>query len=212
MSFATNHKIHDFGEQLEAFLGANRVKAVIVDGSSPGPWPRMLFDLGMRGIAVGGVFFYKVPARMLVLFHNATPQQMAERQTASSFGALVLAATRYLDRGFPLARLAPGEAQRLKLLNLKDRESTPIGDSNWWQNSWLGSWGGLVGVGIVGNYQDLQFLVHNYGPDAFAIYFPFPQKLEKSQKCANGLLLFSFTPDGLRRTARKIVAAGTPIS
>jgi hypothetical protein len=210
-SFATNRMVHDFREQLEAFLGANHVKAVIVDGSSPGPWPGMFSELGMAGVAVGGVLFYKVPARVLILFRDATPQQMAERQAARCFSTLVIAASRYLDGGFPLAKLTPQEAQQLKLLNLDEGESPAKGHSNWWQNLWLGDWGGLVGVGIVGSYQDLEFLIHDYGPEASAIYFPFPEQLGKTPKSASsGLLLLSFTPDGLRRAVRKIIGVRNP--
>jgi hypothetical protein len=206
-SFAINRTVYDFNEQLEAFLGANQVKAVIVDRSSPGPWPGILSGLGMAGISVGGMLFYQVPARILILFHNATSRQMAERQAARSFSTLVIAASRYLDGGFPLAKLAPKETQRLKLLILDPGEPPPIGESNWWQNLWLGNWDGLVGVGIVGNYQDMEFIVHDYGSEASAIYFPFPDQLGKTPKSAWGLLLFSFTRDGLRRVARKIIAA-----
>jgi hypothetical protein len=131
---------------------------------------------------------------------------MAKAQAARSFSALVIAASRYLDGGFPLAKLTPRETQQLQLLTLREGESPPRGHSNWWQNSWLGDWDGLVGVGIVGSYQDLEFLIHDYGPEASAIYFPFPQQLAKRPESASGLLLLSFTPEGLRRAVKKIVA------
>jgi hypothetical protein len=202
-AFHSGKKILDFSEQLYGFLGAHQVKAIIVDASAPGRWPEMLSEAGMTGGAVGGVLFYKVPAHVLVSFHSATADQMREKQATASFAAMVAAASRYVDGGFPLAKLAPGEAQRLKLLTLPETQVPPAGDSRWWQNLWLGSWGGRVGVGIVGNYQDLQFLIHDYGPQATDIFFPFPKRLAEGPKSGDGQLLITFTPQGLQRAARK---------
>jgi hypothetical protein len=205
-SFITSSQIPGFSEQLDAFLGANRVKAIIVDSSKSGPWPTLLSEAGMAGIATGGVLFYYVPEHVLRAFHDTTPHQMAEKEAAVSFGALVVAARRYVDGGFSLAKLSPGEAQRQKLLTLPEGETPPAGGSSWWQNLWLGSWGGLVGVGIVGNYQDLEFLVRDYGPVATDIFFPFPKRLTKRPKRGDGQLLISFTPEGLRRAANQALA------
>jgi hypothetical protein len=80
-----------------------------------------------------------------------------------------------------------------------------VGESNWWQNFWLGSWGGLVGIGVSGNYEDLEFLIHDYGCEAVKIFFPYPQTLAKGPKRGDGQLLFLFTPEGLRRAATKTV-------
>jgi hypothetical protein len=60
-SFGSGVKIANFSEQLNGFLGAHRVKAIIIDSRSPGPWPGMLSDAGMREEAIAGVLFYKVP-------------------------------------------------------------------------------------------------------------------------------------------------------
>jgi hypothetical protein len=204
-AFNSGMKILDFSEQLEAFLGSHQVKAIIVDSSWAGPWPRILSQTGMTAVAVGGVFLYSVPPYVRVAFQSATAHQMAEKQAAVSFSALVVAADSYVDRGFPLDKLAPGEVQRLKLLNLPD-DKVPVGaGSRWWQNLWLGSSGGVVAVGIVGNYQDLKFLVHDYGPDADSIFFPFPKRLSRRHrpKVDDGQLLITFTPEGLKRAARR---------
>jgi hypothetical protein len=63
-SFGTGAKISDFSRQLNGFLGAHQVKAIILDRRSPGPWPGMLSEAGMKVEAVGGVLLYKVPALM----------------------------------------------------------------------------------------------------------------------------------------------------
>jgi hypothetical protein len=129
---------------------------------------------------------------------------MAERRAAASFAALITAASRYVEGGFGLAKLGPGEAQRLRLLNLPS-QVPPAAGSGSWQNLWLGSWDGLAGVGIVGNYEDLQLLVHNYGPEATDTYFPFPKKLSKHRERGDGQLLFTITPEGLRRAAGETI-------
>jgi hypothetical protein len=203
-SFLTNNKILNFSEQLDAFLGANQVRAIILDANSPGPWPAMLSQAGLTAAALGGVLFYRVPAKVLTSFRNATAHQMAEKQAANSFDALVIAASRYIDGGFPLAKLALSEAQRLKLLTLRDGELPLLRYSSWWQNLWLGNRGGLVRVGVVGNYEDLEFLIDDFAPEATDIYFPFPKRLRKGPKSGSGLLLFDFTPEGLRRAANKV--------
>jgi len=69
----------------------------------------------------------------------------------------------------------------------------------------------MVGVGIAGNYASLQPLVDEYGADATDIFFPYPKKLAKGRKWGNGqvvILLFTFTPEGLRRAASKTIGTG----
>jgi hypothetical protein len=66
---------------------------------------------------------------------------------------------------------------------------------------WLGSWGGRVGVGIVGNYRDLEFLVQRYAPEATDVLFPYPNKLNPGRTAGCGQLLMTFTREGLRRAA-----------
>jgi hypothetical protein len=68
-AFHSGMEIPDFSEQLNAFLGAHQVKAIIVDSLQPGSWPSMLSKAGMNGVALGGVLFYEVPANVLVSLH-----------------------------------------------------------------------------------------------------------------------------------------------
>jgi hypothetical protein len=201
-AFHSERQILDFSEQLDAFLGGHQVKAIIVDSSAPGRWPDILADAGMTRMASGGILFYKVPDSVLSKFRNATPHQMAEKYADACFAALIIAADSYLDRGFPLAQLALAEARRLKLLTLPESQPDPLGDSRWSQNFGLGSWDGLVGIGIRGNYQDLEFLINDYGSEAAAIFFPFPKRMVKRPKRGYGRLLFTFTPAGLERAVR----------
>jgi hypothetical protein len=201
-AFRTGHLIGEFPEQLNGFLGAHQVKAIIVDPRAPGPWPGLLTEMGMSATAVGGVLLYKVPVRVLVAYRAATVHLMAEQYARASFAALVSAASRYSERGFPLAKLGPGEAQRLKFLTLPENAMVASSQPNWWQDLWLGSLRGRIGVGIAGNYEDLRVLVDDYGPEAAEVFFPFPKRLAKRPRRGDGLLLITFTPEGLRRAAQ----------
>jgi hypothetical protein len=207
--YSGDDNIMDFPEQFSAFLGAHQIKAVIVDPSDNGPWKRLMSESGLSPLEIGGVLFYKVPPTVLASFRTATAHQMAEKEAAISFAALVSAANRYLAEGFPLAKLDPWEAQRLGLLDLPRRYmQSPSDDLKWWQNLWLGLWGdSMVGVGIVGDYEDLRPLVQHYRPDAADIFFPFPAKLADSPKQGVGQLLIVFTRQGIRRAASEAQGA-----
>jgi hypothetical protein len=76
-SFVTGGKIADFSAQLDAFLKAHQVKAIIVESGRPGPWPGMLSEAGMTPVATGGVLFYKVSDRMLMSSSNARQHRMS---------------------------------------------------------------------------------------------------------------------------------------
>jgi hypothetical protein len=79
---------------------------------------------------------------------------------------------------------------------------SPSKDIKWWQNLWLGLWGdSMVGVGIVGDYEDLRPLVQHYGPNASDIFFPFPAKLGRRPRKGRGQLLIVFTRQGIQRAA-----------
>ena len=203
--FQNGSEILDFTVQLDAFLGAYQVKAIIVDPRAEGLWAGLLSKAGMQPLLADGVLFYKTPPTVLTSFQSANAHQMVEREMAISFAALIGAANQYLDGGFPLAKLTPWKAQRLNLLNLPRGDARPVlAYPQWWRNLWLGAWGdSMVGVGIVGNCEDLRPLVDEYGGDAADIFFPFPHKLADGLKQGTGQLLMVFTPQGLQRAASK---------
>jgi hypothetical protein len=78
-SFATSSKVPDFARQLEAFLRAHQVKAVIVKAAAPGPWPRMLSEAGLRAVATGGVLFYAVQRHVLASFLQGNSSRKGQR-------------------------------------------------------------------------------------------------------------------------------------
>jgi hypothetical protein len=203
-------EILDFTEQFEAFVCAHAVKAVIIDPQADGPWQRLLAETDMVPLKTGGVLFYPVTQPMIARFRNITAHEMAEREAKVSFSALLNAARRYQAAGLPLPALSPWQAQRLNLLVLPGKDPAPIpADSHWWRNLWMGPWGeSMVGIGIVGDYENLQPLVAEYGAYATDIFFPFPKRLTEGRKWSKGQLLITFTPEGLQRAAGKIIGAG----
>ena len=162
----------------------------------------------MTPLAVGDVFFYRVPSTVLASFRTRTAHEMAARETTFAFAALISAANRYLAEGFPPMKLDPWEAQRLNLLELpQSSPQSPPAARNWWQNLWLGPWGdSRVGIGIVSDYQTLLPLVNKYGPDADDIFFPYPSRLAAGPKSGTGQLLIVFTPQGLQRAATRMAS------
>lgn len=201
MAFHNGIRILDFREQLEGFLGAHQIKAIILDSRAPGHWPDLLSEIGMTAVRTGGIFFYKVPAPVIAFFQGVTAHQMAQKYAAALFAGVVTVASRYLDGGYPLAELTVSKVQKLKLLNLPESRIAPRGDLIWGRNLWVGSRGGLVCIAIAGNYEDLQSLVDTYRPVAVDTFFPFPKPLSDRRKHGNGILLFTFTPQGVRRAA-----------
>jgi hypothetical protein len=199
-AFQQGFEIFDFSEQLQGFLGAHRVRAIIVDAGAAGRWPQILAKADMHGIYRGGIIFYDVAKAIPRSLHQTTAHQLAERYAAVAFATLLNGANRYVAAQLPLNRLTPGELYHLKMLELPDPTLTQL-DSKWWQNLWLGSHSDLIGVGIVGNFEDLRFLIARYGPYAVHIYFPFPKPVSKRSAKGNGLLLMTFSKEGIRQAA-----------
>ena len=64
----------------------------------------------------------------------------------------------------------------------------------------------MVGVGIVGDYEDLRPLVQHYGPDAADIFFPFPANwpMAQDRAWANYLSSSPLKEYGERPARRKV--------
>jgi hypothetical protein len=207
-AFDANEDIIDFPEQFESFLGANRVRAVIVDSREPGPWPGLLGKCGLAPISVGGVLLYRVPSSILRSFASADAKQMARRAAEVSFGLLIKAAAIYLNHGFALARLTPREVEQSGFLHLPADTDGSFGASsvrtNWWRNLWLGAWdGSMVGVGIMGNYETLEPLIREYTKCATEVFFPFPSRFTGKHDRKRGQLLMVFPLDGIQRCSNQ---------
>jgi len=77
-------EIVDFPEQLNAFLGAHQVKAVIVDPRDQRPWARLMSEAHLSPVEIGGLLIYTVPPGVLWSFRNATAAEMMRKQTGRS--------------------------------------------------------------------------------------------------------------------------------
>jgi hypothetical protein len=167
-------------------------------------------ETDMVPLKTGGVLFYPVTQPMAARFRDVTAREMAAREAKVSFSALLNAARRYQAAGLPLPALSPWQAQRLNLLSLPAWNTAPLPvDPHRWRNLWLGPWGdSMIGIGIAGDYDNLQPLIDEYEAQATDIFFPFPKRLAEGRKRGIGQLLITFTPEGLQRAASKISGTG----
>ncbi|HEV3111644.1 MAG TPA: hypothetical protein VGY99_14235 [Candidatus Binataceae bacterium] len=183
---------------------ANHAKRT--DAESVRVWTKLLSEAGLNPVTVDGVLFYNVPAGVLVSYRTATAHMMAEREVSISFGAMISAANRYLAAGFPLAKVDPWEARRRNVIDLPGDTRSSADDPRWWRNLWLGPWGdSLIGVGVVGDYRDVRFLIEKYRADSTDIFFPYPARLADRSKNGTGQLVVVFTPQGLQRAATRAI-------
>jgi hypothetical protein len=201
-SFDSGDEISDFSEQLEAFLGANRVSTIIVEERKQHHWPRLLSKLRVTPVSVDGVMLYRVPPAILSSFANTTSHEMAEREAITSITMLIDAANRYLGADLPVDKLTPFRAHQLNMLDLPEGAHIDDPENNWWHNLWLGPAGNsLVGTGIVGRFENLQLVVQRYGPYAREILFPYPTRLGNPPPAESDLLFMIFDREGLSRAA-----------
>jgi hypothetical protein len=111
-----------------------------------------------------------------------------------------------LAAGFPLAKVDPWEARRRNVIDLPGDTRSSADDPRWWRNLWLGPWGdSLIGVGVVGDYRDVRFLIEKYRADSTDIFFPYPARLADRSKNGTGQLVVVFTPQGLQRAATRAI-------
>ncbi len=196
-SFDSDIEIPDFSEQLKAFLGANGVKAIIVEERNQRRWPELLRRLNLNPIAVDGVLLYRIPDKILKGYANAAPHEMVRREALASVAILINGANRYMRQGSPLPKLTPWSAQQLKVLDLPEPVRIEDANNNWWHSLWLGPAGKAeVGVGILGSYDDLQPVIKKYAPYAKDVLFPYPHRLSDPRPDESGQLSLIFDRAG----------------
>lgn len=200
----------DFAEQLEGFLGAHRVKAIIVDARAQAAWLQRLSVLNVAPVAAGGVFFYKVPSTVLATYKDASPIAFEAKYAWLLFLTAVSGAQRYLAAGLPLSQLTPWEAEQRGLLMVPKPAQSPPWDPRWQGDLWLGTYSGHdIGVGVMGSYASVKPLLEKFSAYASQIYFPYPRKVSGDPKTnTRGQLLMVFTPAQLANAAR--VAGSLP--
>ena len=140
----------DFSEQLKAFLGAHRVKAIVLDGRAREPWLRALSVLNVTPVEVGDVLFYRVPSDVLVTYKDASPTAFGTKYARLLFAAGVSGAERYVVAGLPLSKLTPWEAERQRVLDVPTPRRQFLSDPRWQGDLWLGTFdANHIGVGGV---------------------------------------------------------------
>jgi hypothetical protein len=194
----------DAAVQWTAFAASRRASVVMVPvGQRPPALDRMLEELGVMPLKVGGVLLYRMRPDELAKYNNASAAQMEGLENEHRFGQLALAAHAYLVNGADPALLAPNVAMKS---GLPDLEWQPWGTGEpslvlYAQDA------GHIAVGVTGTYQGLVPLIERYGPFAQKLYFPFGHRLRgtvtvpMSRWPRRLCLVMVFEREGLRQVA-----------
>jgi len=193
----------DFAEQLKGFLGAHRVKAILLDTRAPTVWRQSLSVLRVAPVETGGMLFYKVPSDVLVTYKDVSPVAFEPKYAWRLFLAGLSGAQRYLAAGLSLSKLTPWEAERQGALEMAVPAKRPPWDPRCQGDLWLGTYtGDDIGVGVTGSYAAVKPLIDRFSRYTDQVYFPFPQKISKDPGTeTRGQLLMVFTPAQLNNAA-----------
>ena len=174
-AFANTTLIPEASLQLKAFMAAHDVTAIIANDSQIAQWGPLLATIDRSPQHTGGITLYRIAPSDLAEYGHVTAAEMARRDEAARFTALLAAARTYLITGHPLAALSPMEAQRLGLLPPGSVDDPDVRTN---AGLYLGPWSNQqIGVGVVGSYATLQPLIEQYRGRAKAVLFPFPKEL-----------------------------------
>jgi hypothetical protein len=189
----------DFAAQLKGFVGANRVKAIVLDARERVPWVQTLSALKVVPVEIGDVVLYEVPKEVLVAHKNVSSTLLEAKQAGLLFVAGISAAQRYVAAGLPPSRLTPWEAERLRLLEIVTPAQPLPWDPRWQGDLWLGRYERHhIGVGVIGLYVAVRPIIEKFGRYADHTYFPFPEEVSGGREMdARGQLLMIFTPKQL---------------
>ena len=174
-AFANTTLIPDATLQLKAFMAAHEVTAIVADDSQLPQWGPLLATIDPAPAHVGGVAVYRFAPSAIAQYGGLSADEMARRDAAARFAALLEAAHRYLAAGQNLAALTPMHAQQMGLIPPGWVDDPDVRTNN---GLYLGPWpNGRVAVGLVGSYEALKPLIDQYRSRASAILFPFPRPL-----------------------------------
>ncbi|MGH7931920.1 MAG: hypothetical protein ACREQN_02000 [Candidatus Binataceae bacterium] len=172
----TGSRIPDADAQLEAFMAAHDVSAVLVDEGRREFWAPILAALDSAPVEAGGMTIYRARPARLAPYRNATALEMERINSGARFETLLAAAQKYLAAGGDVQKLSPLRAEKLGLLPFGWTDDAGVRTHN---GLWLGPWkDGQIGVGVNGSYEALRPLIARYRPFAAQVYFPFPHPLE----------------------------------
>ena len=166
----------------------------------------------MTPIETGNVLLYRVPDQILNTYANASARKMAKGEALANFELLIVGANRYLAERHPLADLTPWSAQQTGAIALPETIRAEDAENHWWQNLWLGPAGkSLVGIGILGSYEDLQPITKKYGRLADLMLFPYPARLDNPRPTETGQLFVVFGREELAEAANASIKKSFPV-
>jgi len=204
--------------QVMSFLANHDVADVIVSDDDPdrAMWLRWIPAAVAAPVNVGGVTLFKIPSAALMPYRAISAIDAERWADAALFDGLLNAAAKYNAAGRDPAMLTPFAAEQLGLIP-PDWLPGPIWAPDWMvgtdfdpahytnQRAYRGIWLGYVdrtflGIGISGRYATLKPIIDRYRPDAYRVYFPYPQAFtDGPHDDDRGLLLIFFDAGGLKR-------------
>jgi len=130
---------------------------------------------------------------------QTTVTQEVIKKNLTQFADLLNAAKCYLHKGLDIKELYPLSAENAGCLDKNyGGYKRPAPNHNWTaQGGWLGMWGNpdLIGVGIVGTFEEITPILEKYKNNAKEIFFPYPTRYNVNQKIdpnTKGQLLMIF--------------------
>jgi|GEM_PF-1569809 len=127
-----------------------------------------------------------------------TNQDIIEKKMVQ-FDDLLSAAKCYIAKGLDLEELYPLSAENEGCLDKSyGGYEKPAPNYNWTaQGGWLGLWGNenYIGIGMIGSFWEIEFIIERYKDNAKEIFFPYPIKYDENRKVepnTNGQLLMVF--------------------
>jgi hypothetical protein len=190
----------DAHAQLEAFMAAHGVSAIIAADFERARWAPLLDSIDPAPQHIGGVTIYRPSGSALEKWQGVSAAMMQVQSTSARFQELLKAASTYIAEGHDVQKLTPLKAEKLGLLPPGRVSDNGIRTHN---GLFLGPIGSKIGVGVVGPYDAVKPIIERYGAAASAIYFPFPHKLSGPPRGNTfmRLLVMTFDRGALRRAA-----------
>ena len=187
--------------QLEAFMGAHDVAAIVIDQRGPdfGQWMELIDRRNTAIEEVGGVVVARPSSASLDQFKSQTAAAMQCRRDDARLDALIVAADRYVKAGFPIDRLTPGAVEDRGFLPPNWVESK---DQGGFTRAGLGlepAEHGRVMIGVTTSAQCVPALAERYRTSAAEVRFPAPHRwgTKRLDVSREGKLALIFTPDKL---------------
>jgi hypothetical protein len=168
-------------DHLKAFIVSKHVSAIVaaIDDPNFAIWKRVLDDLGITPVRVGGVALYQIPQDQFAQYAGLSPLRLEQRALALRLDTLIEACAGYASRGKPPGEISPLALERAGLLPA----SWKILDDPAAMHDYLVlSIQGRIAIAIGGSYEALEPLASRYQALAARIDYPYPRAWSRAEQ------------------------------